>query len=170
MPVPSPLPDPLVKLVAQRFRVLSEPARIKLLDALRSGPASVNEFATRTGLSQQNASKHLGVLHTAGLLQRTRTRTGTTARYAIAEVDVTLEDGPGVAGRADVRLPPVPPRRGALHDLRRQRRGAQLPDHVGVRHDALREGLRGDCLVQLTAGGQVRDVPTHVPKRIRERG
>ncbi len=88
MPVPSPLPDPLVELVAQRFRVLSEPARIKLLDALRPGPASVNELAARTGLSQQNASKHLGVLHTAGLLQRSRT--GTTARYAIADPSVFI--------------------------------------------------------------------------------
>jgi DNA-binding transcriptional ArsR family regulator len=84
--VPSPLPDPLVELVAQRFRVLSEPARIKLLDALRSGPASVGELAGRVGLSQQNASKHLGVLHTAGLLQRTRT--GSTAQYAIADPSV----------------------------------------------------------------------------------
>ena len=83
MPVPSPLPDALVELVAQRFRVLSEPARIKLLDALRPGPASVGELATRVGLSQQNASKHLGVLHTAGLLERTRT--GSTAQYAIAD-------------------------------------------------------------------------------------
>ena len=86
MPVPHPLPDPLVELVAQRFRVLSEPARIKLLDALRSGPASVGELAARTGLSQQNTSKHLGVLHTAGLLQRTRT--GTTAQYAITDLSV----------------------------------------------------------------------------------
>ena len=86
MSVPHPLPDPLVELVAQRFRVLSEPARIKLLDALRAGPASVGELAARVGLSQQNASKHLGVLHSAGLLQRTRT--GNTARYAIADLSV----------------------------------------------------------------------------------
>ncbi len=86
MPVPSPLPDQLVQLVAQRFRVLGEPARIKLPDALRSGPASVGELATRVGLSQQNASKHLGVLHSAGLVQRTRT--GSTAQYAITDPSV----------------------------------------------------------------------------------
>ena len=86
MPIPSPLPDPLVELVAERFRVLSEPARIKLLDALRAGPASVGELATRVGLSQQNASKHLGVLHSAGLAHRTRT--GSTAQYAIADPSV----------------------------------------------------------------------------------
>jgi DNA-binding transcriptional ArsR family regulator len=86
VPVPHPLPDPLVELVAQRFRVLSEPARIKLLDELRAGPASVGELAARVGLSQQNASKHLGVLHSAGLLQRNRT--GNTAQYAIADPSV----------------------------------------------------------------------------------
>jgi DNA-binding transcriptional ArsR family regulator len=86
VPVPSPLPDPLVDLVAQRFRVLSEPARIKLLDALRAGPASVGELAARVGLSQQNASKHLGVLHDAGLLRRART--GNSAQYAIADPSV----------------------------------------------------------------------------------
>jgi DNA-binding transcriptional ArsR family regulator len=86
--VPHPLPDPLVELVAQRFRVLSEPARIKLLDALRAGAASVGELAARVGLSQQNASKHLGVLHSAGLLQRNRT--GNTAQYAIADPSVFI--------------------------------------------------------------------------------
>ena len=68
--VPAPLPDPLVELIAHRFRVLGEPARIKLLDALRSGPATVGELAGRLGLSQQNTSKHLGVL--ADLLQDMR--------------------------------------------------------------------------------------------------
>ena len=86
MSIPSPLPDPLVELVAQRFRVLSEPARIKLLDALSAGPASVGELSARVGLSQQNASKHLGVLHSAGLLERSRT--GNTAQYAITDPSV----------------------------------------------------------------------------------
>ena len=36
-PVPHPLPEPLIELVAQRFRVLGEPMRIKLLDRLRDG-------------------------------------------------------------------------------------------------------------------------------------
>ena len=84
--VPASLPDPLVELVAQRFRVLGEPARIKLLDALRTRPASVSELAARVGLSQQNASKHLGVLATAGLV--TRTRTGNNAVYAISDPTV----------------------------------------------------------------------------------
>ena len=66
MDVPRPLPDPLTELIAQRFRVLGEPMRIKLLDALRDGEATVGELVDRMGASQQNVSKHLGVLHQAG--------------------------------------------------------------------------------------------------------
>ena len=44
MALPHPLPDDLVELIARRFRVLGEPMRIKLLDRLREGEASVNEL------------------------------------------------------------------------------------------------------------------------------
>jgi DNA-binding transcriptional ArsR family regulator len=86
VPLPAPLPDPLVDLVASRFRVLGEPARIRLLDALRSGPAGVTELGERVGLSQQNASKHLGVLASAGLVERTRA--GNAVLYAISDPSV----------------------------------------------------------------------------------
>ena len=84
--VPHPLPDPLISLIAQRFRVLAEPTRIKLLDELRSGAATVGELQERTGASQQNVSKHLGVLLNAGIVSRTKE--GTSARYAIADPGV----------------------------------------------------------------------------------
>ena len=45
MTLPHPLPDDLVELIARRFRVLGEPMRIKLLDRLREGEASVNELS-----------------------------------------------------------------------------------------------------------------------------
>jgi DNA-binding transcriptional ArsR family regulator len=64
------LPEPLVELVAQRFRVLGEPLRIRLLDRLREGPASVTELRQAVGASQQNVSKHLGILHTANMVDR----------------------------------------------------------------------------------------------------
>jgi DNA-binding transcriptional ArsR family regulator len=82
-PVPHPLPEPLVELVAQRFRVLGEPMRIKLLGCLRESDASVSELQEALGASQQNVSKHLGILHAAGMLSRTKQ--GNTVRYAISE-------------------------------------------------------------------------------------
>jgi len=78
-----PLPDPLVELIAQRFRVIGEPMRIKLLDGLRDGSATVGELVEALGASQQNVSKHLGVLHQAGVVSRTKE--GTSVRYAIAD-------------------------------------------------------------------------------------
>jgi DNA-binding transcriptional ArsR family regulator len=83
MELPSPLPEPLVELIAQRFRVLGEPMRIRLLDQLRAGDATVNELRDALGASQQNVSKHLGVLHGAGIVSRTKE--GTAVRYAIAD-------------------------------------------------------------------------------------
>jgi DNA-binding transcriptional ArsR family regulator len=84
----SPLPDPLVELIAQRFRLLREPTRIKLLDTLRAGPATVIELQTATGASQQNVSKHLGMLVDAGLIHRTKA--GNRAYFSI--VDDSLFD------------------------------------------------------------------------------
>lgn len=57
----------LAELIAERFRVLGEPMRIRLLDALRAGTATVGELQRATGCSQQNVSKHLGVLLRADL-------------------------------------------------------------------------------------------------------
>lgn len=81
--IPHPLPEPLVELIARRFRVLGEPTRIRLLDLLRERDATVTELHEALGASQQNVSKHLGVLLQAGIVRRTKE--GTAARYAIAD-------------------------------------------------------------------------------------
>ena len=54
MEMPHPMPDALVDLVAERFRILGEPMRIRLLDRLREGDATVGELADALGTSQQN--------------------------------------------------------------------------------------------------------------------
>lgn len=82
-PIPVRLSDPVIELVAARFRVLGEPTRIRLLDRLRDGDATVHELHEVIGGTQQNVSKHLGVLLGAGLVSRTKH--GTSARYAIAD-------------------------------------------------------------------------------------
>jgi DNA-binding transcriptional ArsR family regulator len=85
-PVPHPLPDFLVDQIAQRFRVLAEPTRIKLLDRLRDGEATVQELQEATGGSQQNVSKHLGILLSEGLV--VRRKRGNWSCYAIADDSV----------------------------------------------------------------------------------
>ena len=81
--LPSPLPDPLVDLIAQRFRLLAEPTRIKLLDAMRSGPATATDLQAATGASQQNVSKHLGMLVDSGMVHRVKD--GNRAHFSVAD-------------------------------------------------------------------------------------
>ncbi len=81
-----PLPTPLVDRIAQRFRVLGEPMRIRLLDRLRDGEVSVHDLTDSLGTTQQNVSKHLGVLHSEGVV--TRRRDGARVLYSIADDSV----------------------------------------------------------------------------------
>jgi DNA-binding transcriptional ArsR family regulator len=86
MPLPHPLPNDLVELIARRFRVLGEPMRIKLLDRLRKGEATVNELTEVLDASQQNISKHLAVLADVGIVARRKQ--GTHVYYRIADEGV----------------------------------------------------------------------------------
>jgi DNA-binding transcriptional ArsR family regulator len=81
-----PLPDELIELIARRFRVLGDPTRIKLLDALREREASVQELTEAIGTTQQNVSKHLGVLLQAGIVGRRKD--GNYAYYSIVDEGV----------------------------------------------------------------------------------
>lgn len=84
--LPQPLPPELVELIARRFRVIGEPMRIRLLDRLREGEASVNELTDALGASQQNVSKHLTVLAEAGILGRRKR--GNHVYYRIVDKNV----------------------------------------------------------------------------------
>ena len=86
MNLPHPLPDELVELIARRFRAMSDPLRIRLLDTLREREATVSELAETVGASQQNVSKHLALLADAGILGRRKD--GTRVYYAIADEQV----------------------------------------------------------------------------------
>ncbi len=75
-------PEALVQ-VAAYFQALAEPARLRLLNLLRSREHSVGELAEATGYSAANISRHLSLLAQHGLLVR-GTR-GTSVYYAIAD-------------------------------------------------------------------------------------
>ena len=72
--------------VAERFKVLAEPARLRILDALRHGPRHVGALVEATGLQQANLSRHLQQLYLHGFVERSRT--GTFVHYAIADPKV----------------------------------------------------------------------------------
>ena len=82
-PVAHPLADELVELIAERFRALGDPTRIKLLDRLRDGEATVLELTRIVGTTQQNVSKHLVLLQRAGIVARRKH--GNFAYYRIAD-------------------------------------------------------------------------------------
>ena len=75
-----------IALVAERFRALGEPARLHILNALRTGERTVGELAEATHLSTANVSKHLQLLHAAGFV--TRRKEGLYVYYGLAGDDV----------------------------------------------------------------------------------
>lgn len=78
-------PDTL-EAVADRFKVLAEPARLAILNALREMPLSVTTLIDETGLNQANLSKHLQLLYTHGFV--TRQRHGLHVIYSLADTSV----------------------------------------------------------------------------------
>lgn len=60
--------------------------RIRLLENLREGEATVGQLVVAVGGSQQNVSKHLGVLLHAGIVGRRKQ--GTAAYYRIADAGI----------------------------------------------------------------------------------
>jgi len=79
---PEPMSDEMLELIAQRFRLLSDPMRLKILHQLQSGEKSVTELVENTGASQPNVSKHLSTLRTHGLVKRRQE--GNMAFFSIA--------------------------------------------------------------------------------------
>jgi DNA-binding transcriptional ArsR family regulator len=75
--------DALLELIAERFRLLSEPLRLKILATLGDEERTVNELVTLLGASQPNISKHLQALAQGGLVRRRRK--GTSIYYALAD-------------------------------------------------------------------------------------
>jgi DNA-binding transcriptional ArsR family regulator len=71
--------------------VLAEPTRIRLLDRLRDGEATVLELTALVGSTPQNVSKHLNLLQRAGIVARRKQgnysyyRIGDETVYALCE-------------------------------------------------------------------------------------
>lgn len=59
-----------VEMVAGRFRILGEPVRIRILQALQAGERNVSELVAEVGSTQPNVSKHLRILQEAGMVGR----------------------------------------------------------------------------------------------------
>ena len=73
----------VVQQVAEYFGVLSEPMRLRILNALRDGEKCVQDLVEETATSQANVSKHLKVMLQAGILSRRSERT--SAYYRVTD-------------------------------------------------------------------------------------
>jgi ArsR family transcriptional regulator, arsenate/arsenite/antimonite-responsive transcriptional repressor len=72
---------------AQRFKALSEPARVAIVNRLASrGEACVCELVEVLGLAQPTVSHHLRVLREAGLIEHERR--GTWMYYRLVPVAI----------------------------------------------------------------------------------
>jgi DNA-binding transcriptional ArsR family regulator len=83
MPSHRPLSDDALQLVAQRFAVLAEPTRLRLIQALLEGEMNVTELVAATEGTQANVSRHLQTLIAAHVLARRKE--GLQVFYRIAD-------------------------------------------------------------------------------------
>lgn len=73
----------VLEMIALRFKVLAESARLGILSCLREGEMTVGELVEQTGLGQANVSKHLQLLHANGFVERRKD--GLFVYYSLAD-------------------------------------------------------------------------------------
>jgi DNA-binding transcriptional ArsR family regulator len=80
------LSEEATRLVADRFRALADPSRLRILSVLMEGERSVGDLVEALALEQPTVSRHLAVLRRQGIVAR-RTD-GNRAFYCIADPTV----------------------------------------------------------------------------------
>ena len=83
--------DEITVLQAEVMRTLANARRLEILHRLAEGPCEVGRLAGELGLSQPNASQHLSVLRSSGLVDADRD--GREVRYRLADPDVMVACG-----------------------------------------------------------------------------
>jgi DNA-binding transcriptional ArsR family regulator len=77
------LTDDELEEIALHFRLLGEPMRLKILQAVCQEPLAVNDIVAAVGATQANVSKHLSLLASAGIL--TREKDGQCVYYGMKD-------------------------------------------------------------------------------------
>ncbi len=92
--------------VARYFALLAEPTRLKILHAICQAERSVSGVVMTTGMTQTNVSRHLGLLHRAGVVSRRRERS--LVYYRVADpafIEICRSVCLQIASRIDERAP-----------------------------------------------------------------
>jgi len=115
-PVPSPASqeslredaelDDVFESVARYFSLLSEPMRLRILHTICNGERSVSSIVQATGGTQTNVSRHLALMHQAGVVARRRD--GSTILYRLMDPEfaqICRTMCIRIAGRIDADAP-----------------------------------------------------------------
>jgi DNA-binding transcriptional ArsR family regulator len=101
-----PALDRVFVAVARYFLLLSEPTRLKILHAICRSEQSVSAIVSATQATQSTVSRHLGMLHRAGVVSRRRERN--EVRYRVADpafIEVCRSVCVQIASRIEERAP-----------------------------------------------------------------
>ena len=98
---PAPPDDARIALIAETYRLLGDPTRLRVLLACLDGPLAVGAIAERTGASQPLVSHHLRLLHGARLVRRHKQQRHVLYEAADAHIRDMLHDMIEHAGEAD---------------------------------------------------------------------
>lgn len=80
--------EAIYEMQASVLRILANPRRLEMIHLLADGPMEVGRIAVRLGISQPNASQHLALLRSAGLVELERN--GREIRYQLADPQVMV--------------------------------------------------------------------------------
>lgn len=87
---------PVYELKAELFKTLGHPVRIRVLEVLREGPASVADVAQAVGASGSTLTQHLNTLRRSGLVESQRQGSQVICTVADPRVFQLLEVGRAV--------------------------------------------------------------------------
>ena len=97
---------PVFDAVADYFGLLAEPTRLAILHTICTDEKTVTAIVEATGATQTNVSRHLGLLHAAGVVSRRRD--GSSVHYRVADpvfVEICRSACVRIAARIDARSP-----------------------------------------------------------------
>ncbi len=98
--------DPLFDTVARYFSLLAEPTRLRILHCICHEEKSVNEIVMLSEATQTNVSRHLNLLHRAGIVARRKE--GNQVYYQVADpvfINICREVCVRIAARIEEHQP-----------------------------------------------------------------
>jgi DNA-binding transcriptional ArsR family regulator len=78
--------DEIYSLQSEVMKILASPRRLEILHLLADGPREVGRLADELGISQPNASQHLAVMRSAGVVEAERE--GREVRYRLTDPEI----------------------------------------------------------------------------------